>query len=186
MKDIILIGPQGSGKGTQGKMLAEKFGFKIFETGGELRKLAAEDSALGRKIKEITTRGDLVSNEIVMEIVENFLENLEKNSAVIFDGIPRSVEQFESLKKLLDAKNREYFAIEVSVPEKETFARLKRRAEIEHRADDNEAAIKKRLENFRKFTAPILGKLREEEKLVSVDGVGTVDEIFERVLRAAF
>ena len=73
MKDIILFGMQGSGKGTQARILADKHSYKIFETGGQLRQLAAEDSGLGREVKEITTAGKLVSNEIVMKIVENFL-----------------------------------------------------------------------------------------------------------------
>jgi adenylate kinase len=73
MNDLILVGIQGSGKGTQARILAEKFGYQIFETGGELRVMAKEESELGKKVKEITERGDLVPNEIVMEIVENFL-----------------------------------------------------------------------------------------------------------------
>ena len=177
MNDLILIGPQGSGKGTQGKILAQKFGFTIFETGGELRRLAKEDSDLGRKIKEITTRGDLVSNEIVMEIVANFLENLPKNSTVIFDGIPRSLEQYESLKNLLESKNRNFSALEISVPEDVTFDRLKKRAEIEGRADDTPEAIQKRLKNYWEFTAPILDKFRDSGKLISVDGTGNLEEI---------
>jgi len=92
MQDLILIGRQGSGKGTQGKLLAEKFGYKIFVTGDELRAIAKEDSELGREVKAITERGDLVSNEIVMAIVANFIQNLEEGVQVIYDGIPRSMD----------------------------------------------------------------------------------------------
>ncbi|MDH3324633.1 MAG: nucleoside monophosphate kinase [Candidatus Peregrinibacteria bacterium] len=182
MKDLILIGPQGSGKGTQGKILAEKYGFKIFETGGELRRLAEEDSDLGRKVNEIITRGDLVSNDLVMEIVANFIEGLEGDVPVIFDGIPRSEEQRQSLEVLLSQKGRDFTALEVHVPEDVTFDRLFKRAEIEGRADDNEESIKRRLENYYKHTLPILDKFREEDKLVSVDGVGTLEEIQERIV----
>ena len=106
MIDLILVGIQGSGKGTQGKLLAEKFGYKIFETGGALRAIAKEDSALGHKVKEITERGDLVPNEIVMEIVEHFFAGISSEVPVIFDGIPRSEEQRQSLENLLQEPHR--------------------------------------------------------------------------------
>jgi len=178
MKDLILIGPQGSGKGTQAKILAEKFGFKIFETGGELRKIAADESSeLGRKVKKITTRGDLVPNEIVMEIVSEFIENADGTSPIIFDGIPRSEVQRVSLEKLIADKKRDFIALEISLTEEETFARLKKRAQIEGRADDNLESIKKRLKNFHTHTAPLLNVWREAGKLVSVNGNQDLDQV---------
>jgi adenylate kinase len=183
MKDLILIGPQGSGKGTQAKILAEKFGFKIFETGGELRKIAAdENSELGKKIKEITTRGDLVPNEIVMEIVSEFIENIDGNSPVIFDGIPRSEVQRISLEKLISEKKREFTALEIYLSEAETFSRLEKRAKIEGRADDNLNAIKKRLENFHTHTAPLLNVWHKNGKLVSVDGKQDVEKVLADII----
>ncbi len=183
MKDLILIGPQGSGKGTQAKLLAEKFGFKIFETGGELRKIAAnENSELGKKIREITTRGDLVPNEIVMEIVAEFIKNIDENSPVIFDGIPRSEVQRISLEKLITEKNRKFMALEIYLDEKETFTRLEKRAEIEGRADDNLEAIKKRLHNFHTHTAPLLDVWRKNEKLISVNGKQEIKQVSTEVI----
>ena len=153
MKSLILIGPQGSGKGTQAKLLAAEFGYTIFETGGVLRQIAKEDSELGKQVKEITTRGDLVPNEIVMEIVRDFVNNkADKTQPIIFDGIPRSEEQRQSLETLLADLDRDFQVLHVVLTEDEVFSRLMKRAEIEGRADDNPDAIRKRIQNFYEFT----------------------------------
>jgi adenylate kinase len=192
MTDLILVGKQGSGKGTQAKILAEKFGFQIFETGVALRSIAKEDSELGREVLAITTRGDLVPNEVVMKIVSDFLEKLDGEAPVIFDGIPRSEEQRVTLEALLAEKGREFRGLEVRLSDEEALNRLSIRAHcddcganfgskddvcpkcgstnISRRADDNPESIAKRLENFEKFTAPLLSVWRDAEKLVSVDG----------------
>ena len=209
MKDLILIGKQGSGKGTQAKILAKKFGFKIFETGSELRYIAAKNSELGRMVKEITTRGDLVSNEIVMKIVENFLQNSSKNVPIIFDGIPRSEEQRKSLEKLLENYEREFSVLEVQLSNDEALRRLTIRGtcndcgtsfggeacpkcgllNICRRADDNPESILKRLENFKKYTVPLLEIWKKKNKVISTDGEQPVEmvatEILEKSPRAA-
>ena len=95
--DLIFFGMQGAGKGTLGKVVSSKFNMTIFETGAALRQLAQEDSELGKKIKSIIEAGHLVSNGIVMEIVEDFVNKLENDSPILFDGIPRSVEQAKTL-----------------------------------------------------------------------------------------
>jgi len=201
--DIILIGKQGSGKGTQGKMLAEKFGFQVFETGAVLRKLATESTPLARKVREITTRGDLVPNEIVMEIVENFLENAGE-SPVIFDGIPRSEIQRKSLENLLRSRNRDFFALEIQISDNSALERLLIRARCNdcgtnfggdacpacgsknftRRADDNRVAIEKRLQNFADHTAPILKIWEKSGKLISIDGESDPKSVFELVKKA--
>ena len=183
MQDIILIGKQGSGKGTQGKILAAEYGFKIFETGAELRRITASGSDLGKEIKEIMNRGDLVSNELVMRIVAEFLENLEGDSPVIFDGIPRSEIQRVSLEKELEKAGRNWKALHITLSDEEAFARLINRgtaadkgaefgveSKAPKRADDNEAGIKKRLENFAKHTAPIVELWRKSGRLMEVSG----------------
>ncbi len=177
MTDLILIGIQGSGKGTQGKILAEKFGYKIFETGGELRKIAKENSPLGQKVKEITERGDLVPNEIVMEIVEHFFAQISPQTPVIFDGIPRSEVQRVSLEKLLADHGREFRALEVKISDQEAVSRLLKRAELEGRADDNLETIQKRIQNFYNFTQPLLDEWRKSGKLVSVNGEREIEQV---------
>lgn len=184
MKDIILIGRQGSGKGTQGKILAEKYGYQIFETGGALRAMAQEDSDLGRKVKDITSRGDLVPNEIVMEIVADFLEGLDKKTPVIFDGIPRSVEQQESLDEEIQKAGRSYIALEIKLSTDRAVERLIERGKTEGRADDNIVAIQKRIENFETFTMPVIKNYEDRDLLIAVDGDQELEVVTEEVIKA--
>jgi len=209
--DLIFFGMQGSGKGTLGKEIAKKFNFKIFETGAELRKLAKEDSELGKKIKSIIEAGKLVSNEIVMEIVENFMINLPKDSKVIFDGIPRKVEQAESLNLLLDKYNRNYTAILLEIKEETALKRLttrkicqkckhvypghysKKQCEIKNkegkicngelirRADDNSEAIKTRLKAFNDQTIDAIKIYKN--KLISIDGEPHIEIVKENAIK---
>jgi len=182
MKDIILVGPQGSGKGTQGRILAQKFGYKIFETGAELRNISKENSILGKKVKNIVEAGELVPNEIVMEIVANFCDKLDSGTPVIFDGIPRSDIQKQTLEKLLQEKNRDFFVLNIGLSINSSTKRLLRRAKIENRADDTEEVINKRLENFKKYTKPLLEQWEKEKKLVSVDGEKSIEDVSEKIL----
>lgn len=184
MKDLILVGIQGSGKGTQARILAANHGYQIFETGGALRAIATGDSELGKQVKEITTRGDLVSNEIVMDIVSDFIENLDGSAPVIFDGIPRSEEQRVSLEALLEKKDRSFEVLAIELSEKEAFDRMFKRAESEGRADDNETAMKKRIENFYNFTAPMLDTWRKAGRLIQVCGEHAIEDVTVRIKKA--
>jgi adenylate kinase len=179
--NLILVGPQGSGKGTHGKLLAEKYNFKIFETGAVVRAISKESSPLGKKIKTIAERGDLIPNEIIMEMVNDFLDKIPENQDIILDGIPRSLEQKESLDKVLQAKNRDYKVVFLSLTEDLSIARLLSRAEKEGRADDNLASIKNRLKNFNTYTTPLLDIWKEEGGLVSVDGGTSIENGFKAI-----
>ena len=107
--DYVLFGIQGAGKGTQGKVLCEKISASYFETGGELRRLSTENSPLGKKVKSIIDAGLLVPNEVVMEIVENFIKNLaNKTTPIIFDGLPRNGDQNDTFESLLKKMERQY------------------------------------------------------------------------------
>ena len=195
--DLIFFGMQGAGKGTLGKSAAERYGMRIFETGGALRALAQEDSELGRKVKSIIEAGHLVPNEVVMEIVEDFMNKLPKNTAVLFDGIPRKVEQAESLNELLKKHNRTYRAILIDIKKETAFKRLATRrvckscknvypttytnslcecgGELVTRADDNPEAIKTRLEAFEKETIPAINIYNDN--LIRIDGEPTIKEV---------
>ncbi|MBU1090145.1 nucleoside monophosphate kinase [Patescibacteria group bacterium] len=203
MQDIILFGMQGSGKGTQARILAEKLGYKIFETGGQLRRLASEDSDLGREVKEITTAGKLVSNEIVMKIVANFLENFGKNEHAIFDGIPRSESQRVSLEEEFAKVERKPLAVYISLTREEALNRLLGRktcakcgkifgakddsqnlqscpacgGELKIRADDTREAIETRLNVYENETVPAIEKYREEGRLIEIEGIKGVEEV---------
>ena len=173
--DYVLFGIQGSGKGTQGKILAEKLKAAYFETGGELRRLAKENSPLGKKVKSIIETGRLVPNEVVMEIVENFLNNSAADAAVVFDGLPRNAEQSKTFEKLLEKSGREQLGIYFELSRKEAENRLLKRrmcsacktvfptsykekscekcgGELASRSDDNEQSIRTRIDIFYKET----------------------------------
>lgn len=202
MKDLILIGKQGSGKGTQGAILAQRFPFIIFETGAELRKIAKEDSELGKIVKKITESGDLVPNELVMQIVENFIQKANHETPIIFDGIPRSEEQRISLEKELKKAGRKFHALEIKLSDEEAMKRLLVRARcvdcgknfggetcpecgsknITRRGDDTEPAIKKRLLNFANITLPLLKNWKERGLLISVNGEQAPQSVTEEIM----
>lgn len=171
-KDIILIGKQGSGKGTQSKILADAYKYVIFETGGALRSIAQSGSELGKKVLEITQRGDLVSNDVVMAIVEDFIEKIEPGTPVIFDGIPRSEEQRVSLETLLKKHHREFVVVELTLHNEVAIERMLGRG----RQDDTPEAIKKRLENFDAYTAPLIEVWRKQDKVLTIDGDLCIEE----------
>lgn len=207
--DYVLFGIQGSGKGTHGKKLAEKLGAAYFETGGELRRLAAENSALGKKVKAIIEAGHLVPNEVVMEIVENFVKR-ESGRPIIFDGIPRNKEQNDSLEALLKKMGRAYTGIHFELPREEAEQRLLQRricvnckgvypanypkekgcekcgGELKTRADDNAESIRTRFDIFYKETSPVIGDWKSRGKMINVNGAGTIEkvekELFAKVM----
>lgn len=210
MQDLILFGMQGSGKGTQGQLLAKQYELEMFETGGQLRKLAAEDSELGRKVKEITTAGKLVPNEVVMEIVENFLKNLPEDKHAIFDGIPRSEEQRVSLEAEFAKVGRRPIAVYIKLEEDEALKRLLGRkicskckavygvkdnlaeaavclkcgGELITRADDTEEAIRTRLKLYAEQTIPAIRQYEKEGRLIEVDGEQEVELVTSDIVEA--
>lgn len=171
-----------------------------FETGGELRKLAAKDTELSRKIKAILEAGKLVPNEVVMEIVEDFLKNIPQNKPVIFDGIPRNEEQAKSLETLLQKHERSYMGVLMNIPREIAEERLLKRRICEKckkvfpgnytadicdacggklikRSDDTLEAIRTRFSVFDKETMPVIERYRQEKKLIEVNGHGEMDEV---------
>ncbi|MEI7511221.1 MAG: nucleoside monophosphate kinase [Candidatus Peregrinibacteria bacterium] len=179
MHDIVFFGMQGAGKGTQGKILAEKKGLTIFETGAELRSIMAEPSNLGQKVKGMVEKGELVTNEIVMEIVEHFL-NAHEGDRILFDGIPRSIIQKETFDALLQRKGRSVFGIFLTIPREEAISRMLLRG----RADDTPEIMERRLKNYDTETLPVIEKYESEGKMVRVEGIGSIEEIHEGILSA--
>jgi adenylate kinase len=171
--DLILFGIQGSGKGTQARFLAEKYGFKIFETGAELRKIRAENSKLGKTVRKTIDRGDLVSNEIVMKIVAHFLENISADQKVLFDGLPRSMPQKETFDELLKSKNRAAIGFFLDVPRAAAIARMLDRG----RADDTAEIIEKRLSNYDSETLPVIEKYEIDGKMTRFDGAQSIEKV---------
>lgn len=174
---LIFFGIQGSGKGTQAKNLAEKYQFKIFETGAELRKLAQEDSDLGKKVKETIEAGHLVSSELVLEIVENFVVN-NLDQQIIFDGIPRNESQNQAFSELLAKHNIQATAIHFKLDKEEALKRLFKRAEIEGRADDNEESINRRINIFYSETLPIIESYQANNSCLEIEANQSIEAIF--------
>lgn len=196
--DLIFFGMQGAGKGTLGKAVAERYGMEIFETGGELRKLSQMETPLAIKVKNIINSGNLVPNEVVMEIVENFMNNLEHQKQILFDGIPRSVFQAETLNTLLNKHQHNYKAVLIDISRESALKRLTSRRICENcktvypenftknncakcagklviRADDNPEAIQKRLDLFERETLPAIDFYAEN--LIKIDGEPSIEAV---------
>ena len=180
--DLLLFGIQGSGKGTQARLLAEEFGYVIFETGAELRKIIASQTTLGKTIASYTDNGHLAPTSMVMDVVHCTLETVPLDQKILFDGIPRSMEQKEQFDPILMSLGRTFTGIEITLPEEEVLKRLLHRAENQGRTDDaSEASIRRRIEIFREQTIPVIDAYRREGKIVEIDGQGTVEEVYERL-----
>lgn len=178
LNTIFLIGPQGSGKGTQAKILAKKLGFFYWEMGGILRQVAAENSDLGRKIKNLIDSGVLLTDEQLYEVVDARLTKIPPDQGVIFDGIPRRVAQAEHLMDFLKKQGRSSFTtLFINLPEEFTLQRLLKRAKIENRADDTEEKIKYRLKQYQKDTVPVLDYLKQHGEFFEIDGRPSIEEV---------
>jgi len=157
MINIILIGPPGSGKGTQAKQISEKYHLKHLSTGDILRNEVKNQTPLGIQAKAIMDRGELVSDEIVIGMIQNFIDNTNNTNGFLYDGFPRTVAQAEALNKMLMAKNMSVNAILfMSAPDEIFIERLQKRAEIEGRSDDADInVIRKRLAEYYEKTFPV-------------------------------
>ena len=182
---LLIVGPQGSGKGTQGVRIAEAFGIPAISTGDVFRGAVAAGSELGRQVKAIIEAGDLVSDELTSAVVRDRLAQSDAADGFLLDGFPRNLAQVRDLDDFLAARHDELDAvIELVVPREESIARLSLRAEEQGRTDDTEEVISNRLAIYERETAPILGVYRDRGIVDEIDGIGTLDEITERVLAA--
>jgi len=183
--NLIMFGPPGAGKGTQAKRLVADFGWMQLSTGDMLRAAIAAGDELGLRVKAIIDRGDLVSDEIVIELIENRLPDAERAGGAIFDGFPRTVAQAEALDELLKSRGAQIDkVVRLVVDQDELVARMEKRAAEEGRADDTVEAFKVRLENYNTQTAPLIPYYVEQGKLSDVDGMGDMDEVAARIAAA--
>ncbi|MDY0029869.1 MAG: adenylate kinase [Pseudobdellovibrionaceae bacterium] len=182
--NIILMGPPGAGKGTQAKLLEETRGLKQLSTGDMLRAEITAQSPLGLKVKEIMDAGSLVSDEIVIEMISNRIEQPDCAKGFILDGFPRTVAQAEALDKMLHEKGKDLNAvIQLSVDEDALLARIEKRAAENGgaRADDNAETLKKRLDAYRAQTAPILPYYEGKGMLQTVDGMADIGIVTSQI-----
>jgi len=207
--DIILFGMQGSGKGTQGKILAERYNLRVFDMGDSLRQMIASGSPLGLKIKGIVESGNLVDDGTIMQVVENFLQGAPADNPILFDGIPRTMSQAEKLLALLKGHGRDAFALVIKISDEEAVKRLTQRrmcplckeiypafyegkecakdgtALVVRQDDSNLEAVTKRLENFEKETKPVIQHFYGMDHLIEVDGEQAIPDVTEEMIDKA-
>ena len=182
---IVFIGPPGSGKGTQAKQLIEHLSIVHLSTGDMLRQARADGTDLGRQAAEYMDSGKLVPDELVVGIVVERIGQPDCRSGCLFDGFPRTINQAESLDAELDQRGTPVdLVLELAVDPEELTRRMLQRAEIEGRSDDTPETIANRMNVYQEQTSPLLDYYRQRGKLVSIEGTGTPEEVFERI-RAA-
>ncbi|MFB9308871.1 adenylate kinase [Agromyces hippuratus] len=182
---FLIVGPQGSGKGTQGVLVAEAFGVPQVATGDIFRANVAGGTELGKRVQAIIEAGDLVPDALTSELVRDRLEQADAAGGFLLDGYPRNRGQVDDLDAFLTARGEALDAvIELEVPRDESIARLQQRAAEQGRTDDTEEVIANRLAIYERETAPILDVYRERGVVVRIDGVGTLDEVTERIFSA--
>lgn len=183
MKNIVIFGAPGAGKGTQSDKMIEKYALGHISTGDVLRSEIKNGTELGKTAKGYIDNGQLIPDELMIDILASVYDSFGKeHNGVIFDGFPRTIPQAEALKKMLAERGHQVAAmIELSVPEDELMARLVNRGKESGRSDDNEETIRKRLDVYHKQTSPLIGWYEQEGIHHHVEGLGTVDEIFSRI-----
>ena len=182
---IVFLGPPGAGKGTQSKRLLDYLCIPHLSTGELLREAKAKDTSLGRLASQYMDNGRLVPDPLVLAIVGEKLLEPQFTTGCLFDGFPRTLQQARSLDESLGQRGTPLcMALELRADENELIARMLRRAAVERRADDNPQTIAHRMEVYRQQTAPLLDYYRFKGILVTIDAMGTPDEVFERIKTA--
>ena len=183
MLNIVLFGAPGAGKGTQSDLLVEKYNLNHISTGDLLRKEIADGTELGKRIKSIMDSGSLVSDDIVVEMIDNAIAR--DTQGILFDGFPRNVAQAETLDKLLAKHGRKLTCmISLDVPREELIRRMLERAKISGRSDDNEETIKNRLVEYENKTLPVASYYEKQGKEVAINGLGDIQRISQDIANA--
>lgn len=178
MKNLVIFGAPGSGKGTQSDLLVAKYGFRHISTGDVLRAEIKQRTELGRTAQQFIDKGQLIPDELMIEILASVYDSLCPCEGVIFDGFPRTIPQADALKEMLAQRGTEVSAVlQLEVPEEMLTERLLNRGKTSGRADDNAETIRKRLEVYHSQTAPLAAWYAAEGKLHAIKGYGALEEI---------
>ncbi len=181
---IVFLGPPGVGKGTQGSRIATHLKAAHISTGDMLRQQVEDGSEIGKKVSSILEAGKLVSDDLIVELVESRLSQEDAKERFLLDGFPRTIFQAEALDSFLAKRNQEVTVAMLLVADKEEILRrLMARAKAEGRADDTPETVAQRLDVYHNQTKPLVGYYEQLGKLQRVDGVGTIGEVFDRLLK---
>ncbi len=179
---IVLLGPPGSGKGTQGSQLAKRLAVPAISTGEILREAVRNKTPLGQKAQAVMDRGELVSDELILAMIGERLAQADARKGFILDGFPRTLAQAGAFETMLSGNGDALSAVlNFSVPEAELVDRMLGRAKAEGRADDRPETIRERMRVYREKTEPLVGFYRDRDLLADIDGTGSVEQVAQRV-----
>ena len=182
MLNIVIFGAPGSGKGTQSERIVEKYGINHISTGDVLRAEIKNGTELGKTAKDYIEKGQLVPDELIVDMLAKVLDSKVNSKGVIFDGFPRTIPQAKALKEMLNKRGTDVSVmLNLQVEEEELINRLLERGKVSGRSDDNLETIKSRLDVYHKQTAPLADYYIGEGKHVAIKGMGTIEEIFGRI-----
>ena len=185
MLNIVIFGAPGSGKGTQSERIVEKYGINHISTGDVLRAEIKNGTELGKTAKGYIDQGQLIPDELMIDILASVFDSFKDSKGVIFDGFPRTIAQAEALKKMLAERGQDVSVmVDLEVPEDELMVRLIKRGKDSGRADDNEETNKKRLHVYHSQTAPLIDWYKNEKKYQHINGLGTMEGIFAEICEA--
>jgi adenylate kinase len=183
--NVLLLGPQGAGKGTQAKRISTEYDIPHVASGEILRAEMQAGTELGRRVKDVYDRGDLVSDDLVIELIRTRLSQPDTDAGFILDGFPRTTVQAEALDQMFGEIGRSFSVVfALQIPDNVAFERLHRRAELEARADDTDEAIRRRLETYHRETEPLIEYYRVRGNLVPIHGDRSENEVFAEIQSA--
>ena len=187
MTRMLMMGPPGSGKGTQASRIADKLGIVAISTGDIFRYNVKEMTPLGREAKQYMDNGDFVPDDVTNRMVADRLSQPDAEGGFLLDGYPRTAGQVKALDEILqDAGQELSVVVELTVPDDELVTRLLKRAETEGRADDTQDVIQHRLDLYHEQTAAVIDSYAPRGIVASVDGTGQIDDVTERLLQAVY
>jgi adenylate kinase len=183
--NILLLGPQGAGKGTQAKRIAEEYGIPHIATGDILRAAVADGTPLGLRVKPIMESGHLVPDDLMIDLIRERLGEPDAARGFVLDGFPRTMTQADSLDAMLEGIGRDLdIVFELQLPDDAARERLLRRAQLEGRTDDTPEAISTRLANYHQLTEPLVGHYRAKGNMVGIHAGRSINEVFAEIQEA--